>query len=103
MMKANIYGTDVSAKIVDGVLKKLNKQGKLFQFDDERLGLEKYFNLTPGIANAPSTHKCFASQAAFAPLNVIKRVKTAIVIQTADQRPQSRKRIGLIILFITSH
>ncbi len=44
MKKKNIYGKNVSAKIVDGVLKKLESQGKLFQFDDERLGLEKYFN-----------------------------------------------------------
>lgn len=44
MKKWNIYGKNVSTKIVDGVLKKLESQGKLFQFDDERLGLEKYFN-----------------------------------------------------------
>ena len=44
MKRGNIYGTNVSKKIVDGVLEKLHKQGKLFQFDDERLGLEKYFN-----------------------------------------------------------
>lgn len=44
MRKANIYGEDVSVKIVDGVMKKLTEQGKLFQFDDERLGLEKYFD-----------------------------------------------------------
>jgi len=44
MKKKNIYGTNVSKKIVDGVLKKLESQGKLFQFDDERLGLEKYFD-----------------------------------------------------------
>jgi hypothetical protein len=44
MKKKNIYGKNVSTKIVDGVLKKLESQGKLFQFDDERLGLEKYFN-----------------------------------------------------------
>lgn len=44
MKKQNIYGEQVSEKIVDGVLEKLKTQGKLFQFDDERLGLEKYFN-----------------------------------------------------------
>jgi len=44
MKKDNIYGTDVSKKIVDWVLKKLQHQWKLFQFDDERLWLEKYFN-----------------------------------------------------------
>lgn len=44
MKKPNLYGENVSQKIVDGVLKRLEKQGKLFQFDDERLGLGKYFN-----------------------------------------------------------
>ncbi len=44
MKKGNIYGENVSQKIVDGVLEKLKKQGKLFQFDDERLELESYFN-----------------------------------------------------------
>jgi len=44
MKKYNLYGENVSKKIVDGVLKKIHKNGKLFQFDDERLGLEKYFN-----------------------------------------------------------
>lgn len=44
MKKDNLYGENVSKKIVDGVLKKIHKNGKLFQFDDERLGLEKYFN-----------------------------------------------------------
>ena len=44
MRKWNIYGKNVSKKIVDGVLKKLEIQWKLFQFDDERLWLEKYFN-----------------------------------------------------------
>lgn len=44
MMKKNIYGKDVSQKIVDGVLTRLHTQGKLFQYDDERLWLEKYFN-----------------------------------------------------------
>ncbi len=44
MKKENLYGENVSKKIVDGVLKKLQKNGKLFQFDDERLELEKYFD-----------------------------------------------------------
>jgi UDP-N-acetylglucosamine 2-epimerase (non-hydrolysing) len=44
MKKDNLYGSNVSQKIVDGVLKRLEKQGQLFQFDDERLGLGKYFN-----------------------------------------------------------
>lgn len=44
MKKASLYGENVSQKIVDGVLKRLEAQGKLFQFDDERLGLEKYFD-----------------------------------------------------------
>lgn len=44
MRKQNLYGENVSKKIVDGVLLRLEKQGKLFQFDDERLGLEKYFD-----------------------------------------------------------
>lgn len=44
MRKANIYGENVSAKIVDGVLEKLKHQGKLFLYDDERLDLEQYFN-----------------------------------------------------------
>ncbi len=39
MRKPNLYGENVSKKIVDGVLKRLEKQGKLFQFDDERLEL----------------------------------------------------------------
>lgn len=44
MKKKNIYGNDVSQKIVNGVLARLHTQGKLFQYDDERLGLEGYFN-----------------------------------------------------------
>jgi len=44
MVKKNIYGKDVSQKIVNGVLARLHTQGKLFQYDDERLWLEKYFN-----------------------------------------------------------
>jgi hypothetical protein len=37
MRKSNIYGQNVSKKIVDEVLLMLNHQGKLFLFDDERL------------------------------------------------------------------
>jgi UDP-N-acetylglucosamine 2-epimerase (non-hydrolysing) len=44
MKKDGIYGKNVSAKIVDGVLDVLSKQGKLFQFDSERLDLEKYLS-----------------------------------------------------------
>ncbi len=44
MKKKNIYGKDVSEKIVNGVLARLHSQGKLFQYDDERLDLEQYFN-----------------------------------------------------------
>ncbi len=44
MKKKNIYGKNVSEKIVDGVLSRLNSQGKLFQYDDERLNLEQYGN-----------------------------------------------------------
>lgn len=44
MKKPNLYGENVSKKIVDGVLRRLETQGKLFQFDDERLDLWKYFN-----------------------------------------------------------
>lgn len=40
----NLYGENVSKKIVDEVLKMLAKKGKLFLLDDERLGLEKYTN-----------------------------------------------------------
>jgi hypothetical protein len=40
----NLYGDDVSKKIVDEVLKKLTKNGKLFRYDDERLDLEQFFN-----------------------------------------------------------
>jgi len=42
--KEHLYGKNVSKKIVDEVLEMLRKDGKLFKFDDERLGLEKYFN-----------------------------------------------------------
>jgi len=44
MKKKNIYGNNVSEKIVDGVLSRLHSQGKLFRYDDERLDLEQYFN-----------------------------------------------------------
>ena len=44
MKKKNIYGKNVSEKIVNGVLARLHSQGKLFQYDDERLDLEQYFN-----------------------------------------------------------
>ncbi len=44
MKKKNIYGKNVSKKIVDGVLTRLHSQGKLFQYDDERLDLEQYFD-----------------------------------------------------------
>jgi len=40
----NLYWENVSKKIVDEVLKLLEKQWELFQFDDERLWLDKYFN-----------------------------------------------------------
>ena len=40
----NLYGKDVSKKIVDEVQKKLTKNGKLFRYDDERLDLEQFFN-----------------------------------------------------------
>jgi hypothetical protein len=45
MIKNNhLYWEDVSKKIVDEVLKKLKRDGKLFRFDDERLDLEQFFN-----------------------------------------------------------
>ncbi|MDA9129148.1 UDP-N-acetylglucosamine 2-epimerase [Candidatus Gracilibacteria bacterium] len=44
MKKKNIYGKNVSEKIVNGVLARLHSQGKLFQYDDERLDLEQYFD-----------------------------------------------------------
>lgn len=44
MKGKNLYGENVSKKIVDEVLKILSKNGKLFLLDDERLGLEKYSN-----------------------------------------------------------
>jgi len=44
MKGKNLYGENVSKKIVDEVLKILSKNGKLFLLDDERLGLEKYTN-----------------------------------------------------------
>lgn len=42
--KEHLYGKNVSQKIVDEVLEVLKKDWKLFKFDDERLGLEKYFD-----------------------------------------------------------
>ncbi|MDD4151656.1 MAG: UDP-N-acetylglucosamine 2-epimerase [Candidatus Gracilibacteria bacterium] len=42
MKKENIYGNNVSSKIVDGVLRMLKTHGKLFLLDDERLGLERF-------------------------------------------------------------
>ncbi len=44
MRKWNLYGENVSTKIVDATLDILSKEGKLFRFDHERLGLEKYFD-----------------------------------------------------------
>jgi UDP-N-acetylglucosamine 2-epimerase (non-hydrolysing) len=43
MRKTNLYGENVSTKIVDATLEILRKDGKLFRLDHERLGLEKYF------------------------------------------------------------
>ena len=40
----NIYGEDVSKKIVDWVLDRLKKNWKLFRFDHERLELSQFFN-----------------------------------------------------------
>lgn len=44
MRKKNIYGSEVSEKIVNGVLARLHTQWKLFQYDHERLGLGQYFD-----------------------------------------------------------
>lgn len=44
MRKENIYGENVSAKIIDGVEKILKKEGKLFRFDHERLNLKEFFD-----------------------------------------------------------
>lgn len=44
MMKQNMYGNNVSEKIVNWVLARLSSQWKLFRYDDERLDLEQYFN-----------------------------------------------------------
>jgi UDP-N-acetylglucosamine 2-epimerase (non-hydrolysing) len=46
MRKWNLYGENVSEKIVNGVLRLLEKEGKLFRLDHERLGVEKYFDWT---------------------------------------------------------
>ena len=40
----NIYGENVSKKIVDWVLEKLKRNWKLFRLDHERLELEEFFN-----------------------------------------------------------
>lgn len=42
--KEHLYWKNVSKKIVDEVLAMLQKDGKLFKFDDERLDLEQYFD-----------------------------------------------------------
>lgn len=42
--RINLYGENVSEKIVDGVDRLLKKHGKLFLYDDERLELWKFFN-----------------------------------------------------------
>jgi hypothetical protein len=42
MRKENIYGSNVSAKIVNWVMWMLKTHGKLFLLDDERLGLERF-------------------------------------------------------------
>jgi len=42
MKKENIYGNNVSSKIVDWVLRILKTHGKLFLLDDERLWLERF-------------------------------------------------------------
>jgi ribosome-associated toxin RatA of RatAB toxin-antitoxin module len=44
MRKKNLYGENVSAKIVDGVLKVLKEEWKLFRLDHERLRVERFFN-----------------------------------------------------------
>ncbi|MBS9784284.1 UDP-N-acetylglucosamine 2-epimerase [Candidatus Gracilibacteria bacterium] len=44
MRKGNIYGENVSAKIVDGVERILKKDKKLFRFDHEKFNFSKYFN-----------------------------------------------------------
>jgi len=44
MIWKNLYGNNVSKIIVDKVKEKLEKNKKLFLFDDERLELEKFFD-----------------------------------------------------------
>jgi hypothetical protein len=44
MKKPNLYWENVSEKIASNVLKILEKDWKLFRFDDERMGLGKYIN-----------------------------------------------------------
>lgn len=46
MRKANLYGQNVSEKIVDGVTRLLEKEGKLFRLDHERLKVERFFDTT---------------------------------------------------------
>ena len=46
MRKENIYGENVSEKIINGVEKILQKEGKLFRFDHERLNVEKFFDFS---------------------------------------------------------
>lgn len=42
--RGHLYWKNISKKIVDEVVKKLDKHWKLFLFDDERLELTKYYN-----------------------------------------------------------
>ena len=44
MRIGNLYGENVSEKIVNGVERLLKKEGKLFRLDHERLKVEKYFD-----------------------------------------------------------
>lgn len=46
MRKENIYGENVSAKIIDGVERILKKEGKLFRFDHERLNIAEFFDFS---------------------------------------------------------
>lgn len=46
MRKWNLYGQNVSEKIVDGVTRILKKEGKLFRLDHERLNVERFFDST---------------------------------------------------------
>jgi len=51
MRKDNLYGENVSEKIVDGVTRLLEKEGKLFRLDHERLGVERFFDFEIGEAS----------------------------------------------------